>query len=425
MSEIIAGKEILEVEVISEHPVSQFEKEAKSEIAVFVKDLEPETSAAVSAAYLNFLAQAKEWKDEALSIVVTEASQKEKMKAAKEMRLTLQKVRTGADKVRKTLKEDSNKYGKAVQAVYNEIENLIAPLEKHLMDQEKFVEVQEAKRKAAIKVERISIINSCEEGDISPYIPFKIDLSELSDTEFQNLYDGAKLQLVEKIRKEKEEKVLRFRQEKLAQIGLRLCDAVYQYRDIKFHRADIISLSDEGFDDAFNKAKARREELDKEDENRIVQENRQSYRVKKMAQLGLKFDGEQFSYKDINFHQTDLLIMSDEEFEKAFFGAEKRRKQLDEEEAEKAEELRKENERLRIETGKANKELSSIPVTAAAPLSVNGKTDIEKLQSLANLLRSLQIPVVESEEAKTILRSAVEGIKGIAETLESDIAWMR
>ena len=44
--------------------------------------------------------------------------------------------------------------------------------------------------------------------------------------------------------------------------------------------------------------------------------------------LGLKFDGQQFAYKDINFHHTDILCMSDDEFNSAVEGATERKKQL-------------------------------------------------------------------------------------------------
>jgi lipid II:glycine glycyltransferase (peptidoglycan interpeptide bridge formation enzyme) len=52
------------------------------------------------------------------------------------------------------------------------------------------------------------------------------------------------------------------------------------------------------------------------------------YRIDAMDKLGLKYDGVQYGYKDINFHWTDLLTMSDAAFEKAIKGASKRMAEL-------------------------------------------------------------------------------------------------
>jgi len=49
-------------------------------------------------------------------------------------------------------------------------------------------------------------------------------------------------------------------------------------------------------------------------------------RSKKLQEMGLIFDGSSFIYEDINFHWTDLLCMTDEDFEKAPQGALKRKK---------------------------------------------------------------------------------------------------
>jgi len=39
-------------------------------------------------------------------------------------------------------------------------------------------------------------------------------------------------------------------------------------------------------------------------------------RMKTMSDLGLVFDGENYKYKDINFHRTELLCDTDEEWNK-------------------------------------------------------------------------------------------------------------
>jgi hypothetical protein len=53
-------------------------------------------------------------------------------------------------------------------------------------------------------------------------------------------------------------------------------------------------------------------------------------RCKKLFDLGLKFNGTELFYKDINFHWTDIICMSDKEFDKALEGATKRMEVLKE-----------------------------------------------------------------------------------------------
>lgn len=51
-------------------------------------------------------------------------------------------------------------------------------------------------------------------------------------------------------------------------------------------------------------------------------------RVDRLRELGLLFNGMAFVYHNINFHWTDLVCMSDEEFDKALEGATNRLKEL-------------------------------------------------------------------------------------------------
>jgi hypothetical protein len=52
-------------------------------------------------------------------------------------------------------------------------------------------------------------------------------------------------------------------------------------------------------------------------------------RTAKLCELGLRYDGQQFVYEDINFHWTDITCMTDAQFEKAYKGAVKRKAVLD------------------------------------------------------------------------------------------------
>lgn len=178
--------------------------------------VEKETSLLLSKNFQEFYDVATEWNEKAKTLVVTNANQVTEMKMAKEARLILRDIRVNADKTRKALKEESLRYGKAVQSVYNVIESLIVPTEKYLEEQEKFVQIQEEKRKAELTIEREFLLK-----DYREFVPFGIYLSELSDADFQKILSGAKLQFKEReesVKRQEEERIEREKSEKEQQI---------------------------------------------------------------------------------------------------------------------------------------------------------------------------------------------------------------
>ncbi len=172
--------------------------------------LEIQTREAIERQMLPFLDQANEWREKAEALVVTNETQIDLMKQAREARLALRSIRIEADKVRKNLKEDSLRYGKAVQSVYNLIEENITPIEKHLEEQEKFVEIQERKKMLALLEERQATVNA---SGLREFIPdaFYTTLGAIGEEDFKSLMEGATLKFkakveADKIAKQKAEK---------------------------------------------------------------------------------------------------------------------------------------------------------------------------------------------------------------------------
>lgn len=162
--------------------------------AISQEGVDPQTGLQIKERFLPFFEQAEAWKVKAEAINVTDVSQVADMKMARVARLALKEIRVNADKTRKDLKEDSLRYGKAVQGVYNIIEYLIVPIEKRLEEQEKFAEVQEAKRQAELKANREMEVQAYDE-----FIPYGINLGTMSDEDYSKLLNGAKLQLQAKL----------------------------------------------------------------------------------------------------------------------------------------------------------------------------------------------------------------------------------
>ena len=136
--------------------------------------LEQDTTKTLREKFLPFWEQAEKWREIAENLVVTDESQTREMKMAREARLALRAIRVDADKTRKALKEDSIRYGRAVQGVYNVIEYLIKPIEEHLLEQEQFVEIKRQKEREAMHMER--------EQAIGPYMEWLPDNFQLSLT---------------------------------------------------------------------------------------------------------------------------------------------------------------------------------------------------------------------------------------------------
>lgn len=228
------------------------------------------TALTLQNAFLPAYDQLTVWAEKAKTLVVTDKSQTREMKMAREARLALKEIRVNANKTRLALKEDSTRYGKAVQSVYNLIEGLITSAEKHLEEQEKFVEIQEEKRKKALW--------SVRSSELLHYRDFVTpdqfaELGEMTEEEFQDLlkYCGAALEnkmaeeaQAELDRIEKERQKVE-RQNKLFEAGFKFNGREFTYKTLRFGFA-IFEMSDESFEVVFTEAIATKEKLDLEEQ---------------------------------------------------------------------------------------------------------------------------------------------------------------
>jgi hypothetical protein len=173
----------------------------KTIIEALVLQVEPQNEIFIKGEFENFLEKVQEWKDEIEGLVVTDETQTDKMKMSKKARLELRKVRTGAKKKKEELKKESLAYGKAVQSVYNTIENEIKPLEEALSANENFVKNKIQAIIDGRRDERIIIIST--DGLTGYFSPETIGTFE--EDEFEILYISAKKKKQAAEAKEKEQ----------------------------------------------------------------------------------------------------------------------------------------------------------------------------------------------------------------------------
>lgn len=173
--------------------------------------IKAQTLALINKEFAQFIVNAIELKEQAEAIVVTDVSQTDLMEQAKEMRKSLRSIRTNAENVRKFLKQDSIRYGNAVQGVYNIIHDIVKPLEEHLEKQEKFEEIIIAKEREELKRMRYEQVKGLED-----FFPMSIDLLLIHEDDFNKLLNSAKWQkeaFENQSKKEEEERLLKKQQE--------------------------------------------------------------------------------------------------------------------------------------------------------------------------------------------------------------------
>lgn len=186
-------------------------------------NVEAGTAKILQDSFIEFFAQAQEWKEKADKLVVTDETQIAEMKDARTARLALKDIRVNANKTRKRLKEDSIKYGRAVEDAYNVIEGLISPIEKHLEAQEKFGEIKEAERKASLQIERLELLRVYYFEDNSGF-----DFGGMDEQTFSIFLSGCKNAYENKIeaqKKAEEEAIAKNREEEAKREALRIENA--------------------------------------------------------------------------------------------------------------------------------------------------------------------------------------------------------
>lgn len=123
-----------------------------NQLSVIVKEsgLEKTKAQVLLDNFSNYFQIAADWEKKSKAIIVTDASQTAEMAMARTGRLFLKQKRISIENVRKNLKEQSLREGKAIDGIANVLKALIIPIEEYLEKQEKFVEIkaaEEAERK--------------------------------------------------------------------------------------------------------------------------------------------------------------------------------------------------------------------------------------------------------------------------------------
>lgn len=151
----------------------------------------------VQGAFVELFSKADALVRQGEKIVVTDHRQRALMDEARRVRLQLRAVRCEGDRVRKALKEDSLKRGRAIDGVGNVLSGYIERTEAYLLEQEQFAERHEAKRVAELAEARAKLVQPY--ADVFAGGTGAFNLGDMGEEQFQVYLTGLRLQHEQKI----------------------------------------------------------------------------------------------------------------------------------------------------------------------------------------------------------------------------------
>lgn len=314
-------------------------------------------------------------KDEAAAIAADQP------KAARALRLKLKAIRVDAEKTRKALKEDSLRRGKAIDGVNALLEYQLVPVEQAMEEIEKAEERREAERKALLKADR--------EGQLRPYCDTThYNLGEMPEPQFQDLLAGQKAAKAERERLAAEAEAARIAAEKAAAEAAAKAEAERQ--------AEMARLRAER--EAAAKAQAEAEA--KVAAQKAAADAKLAQERKEAAEREAKAKAE-----------AEAKLAA----ERAAAEAERQRIAAEAAKA-KAEADRLaaiEAARVAAEKAKAEADAKAAKEAAAAP-------ERQKVQAFAAMLRTLQVPALDTEEGRALAARIGNNVMRLADFCDAE-----
>jgi trichohyalin len=160
--------------------------------------LNDERKLALKSSFDDFISIAQEWESKAKEIHVTDSSQKDLMKMAKEGRLLLRQKRLDIENLRKTIKEQPLRECQAIDSVAKAFKDLITPIEDYLKEQEEFEKRENEAKLNQLIHERSEALK--QYGVDVQYL----DLGNMPEPMFEMLLSSSKITHEQKIKEEKQ-----------------------------------------------------------------------------------------------------------------------------------------------------------------------------------------------------------------------------
>ena len=165
--------------------------EPNVEIAKIVDEtqLNDQDKIVVHKAFDAIVAEIDKWRAKALSINVTSIEQREDLKEAHSIRMTLRDMRLAAKRKTDMLLEESKKYIKGVNGAYKFIEGEVKPLEEHLQAQEDFEKAYKEKVREETREKRLALVAQFPLGNI----PMTKPIEDYKEVEFSKMLESMEM----------------------------------------------------------------------------------------------------------------------------------------------------------------------------------------------------------------------------------------
>lgn len=387
----------------------------------------------------TFMDKAAEWSGKIDEIVITSPEEVDKMKMARESRLTLKKMRLEALEIVKTnrgkvkdrmaadLLEDKLwlKGGQIIESTFEK-------LEEKLEQKEKFAELYDKERKEKLAKERMEVLIplgfqvtagfGLGDMDEAMYQSLKVGLETMKKQKEQQEAEAEELRKKEAEEKEKEQKRIKEENEKINQqkdLQNKRLKELMPYNHIpipiEFDFTVLWSLDDAAYQEILSKKKELYEveqaNLKAENEKKVKLDARFEKRKAELIKIGFTEYNGTFSLKDTFTvcHREQAYKTEDKEWtlylkniQKLIDDKKKSDKEADDAKAKAdkaAADLKKKQD---DEAAAAKAKLAAEKKAAKAP-------DKEKLNELAKIIDELKMPEVKSEEAAGVITN-VQGL---------------
>jgi hypothetical protein len=346
----------------------------------------------------GFRAQLEKLKVTAETLVITDISQTAEMKIARTTRLTLKDLRVAIEKRRKELGEDYLRKTQKINSAAKELKDLIEPLEERLLEQEKFVERLEEKRKMELKESRTQLL-----------APFGVDVSFYNLAEMPEESFG---QLLESTKSAHEAKIAAAKKAEEDRIAKEKSDA----EDRERVRLENERLKKEALErEAAAAAERKRIEAEKAAAEESARKEREEIEAKAKAEreaIEKKAKAERDEAARIAAEQAAKAEAEKRAMEAA---AKKEREALEA----KARQEREAREKIEAELrAKAEAEKKAQEEKEAAEKKAAAAPDKEKLATFAAAIRAISAPKLESNEGAKLNTLLAEQIEKFAAWVE-------
>lgn len=341
----------------------------KIELIIEENQLDTKEKANIMSGFDGYEVIAREWEKKAKEIKVTSIEDKEQIALAKEGRKLLKEKRVEIEKNRKAMKETALRKGQAIDAVARFLTSLIKPIEDYLYEQEKYAEIQEAKR--------LDELEATRKEKLAKYVSdvelFKV--REMEDEAFDKLLESQKRAWEieqEEIRKAEEDRIAREKAEQ--EKAERLNKLQFLTNNIQMWNLDI-----------------------EVDTNTYLELDSKTFEAK---------------YKELSDKVTSAV--QEVKAEKEKLEAERKKLEAEREKERKAHEAKLEQERqkrLQLEAeqkAKEEAERKRIEEEEKAKKAAQSAPDKQKLKVLASNLLDIEYPELQTEEAKKVLAGVKE-----------------